>query len=175
MRRVFRKSGLGAAAAILAAAMALAACGDGDDGGSDGGGGYGGVPDTDGEEETTTEAASATVATGETSLGEVLVDGEGMTLYLFTDDTDGTSTCYEQCEENWPPLLVEGTADVGGAADEALLGTTERDDGSTQVTYNDWPLYYWAADTAPGDVDGQGVGGVWFVLDAEGNAVETTG
>ncbi|GAB4003580.1 hypothetical protein GCM10029992_45870 [Glycomyces albus] len=171
MRRVFGKGGLGAAAAMLAVGMALAACGD--DGGSSGGGGYGGVPDT--EEETSAAAGAVTVSTGETSLGEVLVDGEGMTLYLFTDDTDGTSTCYDECAANWPPLLVEGTADVDGGADEALLGTTERDDGSTQVTYNDWPLYYWAADAAPGDVDGQGVGGVWYVLDAAGDAVGATG
>lgn len=153
--------------------MALAACGD-DGGGGSGGGGYGGVDGTE-DATGTDEAGAVTVATAETSLGEVLVDGEGMTLYLFTDDTDGTSTCYDQCEANWPPLLVEGEAGVEGGVDEALLGTTERDDGSTQVTYNDWPLYYWVDDAEPGDVNGQGVGGVWYVLDAEGNAVESTG
>lgn len=158
---------------MLAVAMALAGCGD-DDGNGSGGGGYGGGPDA-GDTGETGEAAGATVATAETSLGEVLVDGEDMTLYLFTDDTDGTSTCYDDCEEQWPPLVVDGEAAVEGGADESLLGTTERDDGSTQVTYNDWPLYYWAGDSAPGDVNGQGVGGVWYVLDPAGNAVESSG
>lgn len=113
-------------------------------------------------------AAAATVEVGDTSLGQVLVDGDGRTLYMFDKDTNGgPSTCYDECAAAWPPLLTSGSA-AGEGIDEAKLGTTERDDGTTQVTYAGWPLYYWAQDAAPGDVDGQGVNGVWWVLTADG-------
>jgi len=96
-------------------------------------------------------------------LGSILTDSAGMTLYLFTND-DGTSTCYDACATNWPPLLVDGeptaAADVPGA-----LGTAQRSDGALQVTYDGSPLYYFHTDAAPGDANGQGVGGVWFVIE----------
>jgi predicted lipoprotein with Yx(FWY)xxD motif len=115
-------------------------------------------------------AAAATVALSETSLGMVLVDAEGKTLYGFTADTAGESTCYDQCATNWPPLLAEDAAsiDVGDGLDASLLTTVARTDGTTQVKYGDWPLYYFAADTAPGDTNGQGVGEVWYVVGADG-------
>lgn len=97
-------------------------------------------------------------------LGAILTDAEGMTLYLFTNDTTaGESACYDQCAENWPPLEpAEGMALPAGVPGE--LGTIERTDGSQQVTYNDIPLYYYVADQAAGDVNGEDVGGVWFVV-----------
>ena len=115
-------------------------------------------------------AAAATVALSETSLGMVLVDAEGKTLYGFTADTAGESTCYDQCATNWPPLLAEDAASigVGEGLDASLLTTVARTDGTTQVKYGDWPLYYFAADTAPGDTNGQGVGGIWYVVAADG-------
>lgn len=85
-----------------------------------------------------------------------------MTLYLFTQDSPGTSVCTDECLENWPPLEGEPTA--GGDAGEDLLGSTERDDGTVQATYADWPLYYFIQDSDPGDVVGQGVEEVWYVL-----------
>lgn len=97
-------------------------------------------------------------------VGHYLTGPNGMTLYVFTNDTEDTSNCYEQCAQNWPPLLVEG--DSVHSAPLSLPGTfavTERSDGSKQVTYNGWPLYYWARDTAVGDTNGQGVGNVWYV------------
>ncbi len=105
-----------------------------------------------------------------TDLGPILVDGAGMTLYMFTNDSPNMSACEGQCLVNWPPLLGEPVAGVG--VDESLLGSFERGDGEVQASYNEWPVYYWAADNAPGDINGQGVGGVWFVLDAEGNPIE---
>lgn len=117
-------------------------------------------------------ATSGDVALGETSLGEVLVDADGMTLYLFTPDAGGASTCTGGCAETWPPLTVDGEPAAGDGVDESLLGTVERDDGSTQVTYADHPLYTYAADGEPGDVTGQGVGGKWWVVGADGEAIE---
>lgn len=108
------------------------------------------------------------LAAAATDLGEVVVDGEGMTLYMFDPDEGGEPTCYEDCAASWPPLLTDGEPQAGEGLDAALLGTVERTDGTTQVTYNGWPLYHWAADEEPGDVGGQGVGGAWWVLGPDG-------
>ncbi|MDQ3413172.1 MAG: hypothetical protein M3509_13755 [Chloroflexota bacterium] len=96
--------------------------------------------------------------------GAILTDAEGMTLYLFTpDETVGESACYDGCAEAWPPLApADGMALPAGVPGE--LGVIERTDDSEQVTYNDIPLYYFAADEAPGDVNGQGAGGRWFIV-----------
>jgi len=123
-----------------------------------------------------TEAPAAadgtTVALGEDdALGSILVDDKGMTLYLFTKDSPNTTVCYEKCAVAWPPLLTTGDPVAGEGVDASLLGTTNRTDGTVQVTYNGWPLYYYEKDKAPGDVTGQDVGGVWYVVSAEGNQV----
>jgi predicted lipoprotein with Yx(FWY)xxD motif len=125
------------------------------------------------ESSASTEAAEgATVAVAESDLGSILVDGQGSTLYLFTSDTPGEpSTCAEGCAAAWPALT--GPVTAGEGVDEALLGTVADDDGTEQATYGGWPLYYYAEDTGPGDTAGQGVGGVWWVVDPEGNAIET--
>ncbi len=117
-------------------------------------------------EAVTTTVAGVTVTVATTDLGTILVDGEGRTLYIFTPDTQGDPTCAGDCAVNWPPLTEAVTA--GDGLDPALLGTA----AGGHVTYNDWPLYYFAADANPGDVNGQGVGGVWYVIDAAGNPVE---
>ncbi len=109
------------------------------------------------------------VATADSSLGTILVDGEGMTLYLFTQDTPNTSVCFDQCLEAWP--VLEGEPTAGEGVDDSLLGSFERDDGTVQATYDGWPLYYFAQDQAPGDVTGQAVNDVWWVLDADGAAI----
>lgn len=98
-------------------------------------------------------------------LGDVLVGPNGMTLYLFTNDETDKSNCYDQCATNWPPLTVaDGQMPTVQPGLTGTLGTTARDDGTTQVTYDGMPLYYWAKDTAPGDTTGQNVGEVWFVI-----------
>jgi predicted lipoprotein with Yx(FWY)xxD motif/plastocyanin len=113
-----------------------------------------------------------TIQLGQTAdLGEFLVDGEGMTLYLFTRDTPNTSTCYDDCALSWPPLLAEGEPSAGPGVDAALLGFIQRTDGTSQVTYNGWPLYYFATDMQPGDTAGQDVNGVWFVVSAAGEQI----
>jgi predicted lipoprotein with Yx(FWY)xxD motif len=111
------------------------------------------------------------VAVSGSEFGEILVDAEGMTLYLFTEDRDGQSVCVEDCATAWPPLLVDGAPVAGEGVDASLLDTLERDDGSSQVSYAGWPLYTWAQDEQPGDVTGQGVQEVWFVVSPEGEAI----
>lgn len=119
-------------------------------------------------------AAAATIAVASTSLGEIVVEAEGRTLYLFTRDTQGagTSACNDECAANWPPVLVDdGVTPTAGAGVTGELGTATRDDGTTQVTLNGWPLYTFAADAAPGDTNGQGVNDVWFAVSPAGEAV----
>jgi predicted lipoprotein with Yx(FWY)xxD motif len=105
------------------------------------------------------------------TLGSFLVDDKGMTLYLFTKDTPDTTVCYDKCAVAWPPLLTTGDPVAGDGVDASKLGTTTRTDGSVQVTYNGWPLYYYEKDLAAGDVTGQDVGGVWYVVSAAGDMI----
>lgn len=112
-------------------------------------------------------------------LGPVLVDGQGLALYLFETDRRGApSRCYNICAIQWPPaLLPNGARPVAGpGVMPALLGTAPRTDGSTQITYNGWPLYFWPPDHTPGTATGQALtnaGGRWYVVDAAGDAVIT--
>jgi predicted lipoprotein with Yx(FWY)xxD motif len=103
-----------------------------------------------------------------------LVDSAGRTLYLFTNDAQnsGTSACMADCVAEWPPVTVTGMPQAGTGVNAALLGTINRDDGTVQATYNGWPLYYYAGDLNPGDMNGQGMNSVWFVVSGEGNAIQ---
>ena len=115
-------------------------------------------------------AVVATVNAGKNSkYSAFLVDGKGMTLYLYTKVTPGTSTCYDKCATAWPPLLTTGKPVAGSGVDESKFGTTTRTDGTTQVTYNGWPLYYYAKDQQPGDTTGDGVGSVWYLITPSGD------
>jgi predicted lipoprotein with Yx(FWY)xxD motif len=111
-------------------------------------------------------------------LGKVLVDGQGLTLYLFVPDKQsGVSTCYNECAQGWPPLLlpIGVTAPVAGPGIKAsLLGTTHRTDGTVELTYNKWPLYTWQGDSTPGQAAGQALnnlGGLWYVLSPAGATI----
>ena len=117
-----------------------------------------------------TDAAALALMMADSSLGSILVDGNGMTLYMFTKDSANTSACEGQCLVNWPPLLGEPT--MGAGVDDSKLGSFTRTDGQVQATYNGWPLYYWKNDANPGDVTGQNVQEVWFVLNRDGDPVK---
>src|SRR6267378_7615889 len=132
----------------------------------------------------TSPAASPTpVATGTTiavatnaKYGQILVDGKGMTLYLFVADTGTSSTCYTNCATIWPPVLTTGAPQAGTGAQASLLGTTTRTDGTVEVTCAGHPLYYFVKDKQPGDTTGQGIngfGGLWWVLSPGGTAITT--
>ena len=118
----------------------------------------------------------ATVNVGKNSkYSSFLVDGKGMTLYIFTKDSPGTSTCTGNCATSWPPLLTNGTPVAGTGVDSTKFGTTTRADGTTQVTYNGWPLYYYAKDQNPGDTNGDGVGSVWYLITPAGSKAVSGG
>jgi predicted lipoprotein with Yx(FWY)xxD motif len=120
--------------------------------------------------------SSATVSVANTGLGNILVDSQGRTLYLFQKDSGTKSTCSGACATAWPPLRASGKPTAGGGAKASLLGTTPRSDGKPQVTYNGHPLYGYQGDSKPGDTNGQGspgFGAPWYVLSATGNAITT--
>jgi predicted lipoprotein with Yx(FWY)xxD motif len=111
------------------------------------------------------------IAVAETDAGPSLVGPDGKTLYIFTQDTDGTSTCTGDCAAAWPPLTVEAGAEIeGGDGVIGELGIIERDDGTSQVTYEGMPLYFFAQDAEPGDATGEGVNNVWFIASPEGRS-----
>ncbi len=156
---------------ILSAALLLivAACASED---ADSTTTLGGAATTEGGGATTTAAEEGTTAGAsdglhgiETELGTVIADADGFALYVFTNDTDGESTCYDSCAETWPP--VPGDSAVGGDLDASLFSTVARTDGTEQLTVNGQPLYRYTPDSA-GDTSGQGVGGVWFVVGTDG-------
>lgn len=118
----------------------------------------------------------ATVASfHDPELGSILVGPTGLTVYTFTKDEMGVSNCYDQCATNWPPLLVD-SADAVVAGENLLgeFGTTERTDGTIQVTYNGWPLYYWKDDAVRGDASGEGVGDSWYTVVPETVGLSST-
>jgi predicted lipoprotein with Yx(FWY)xxD motif len=110
--------------------------------------------------------------------GQYLTDSKGMSLYLFEADSDMKSTCYDACAEAWPPLTMEGEPTAGNKLDPGKLATIKRDDGSTQITYGGWPLYYFIKDQEAGDTEGQdveGFGAEWYLVSPEGEKVEGEG
>jgi predicted lipoprotein with Yx(FWY)xxD motif len=119
-------------------------------------------------------AQNASVRVAPSSLGRILVDDHGKTLYLWAHDKGHTSTCNGQCAKYWPPLVTSGKPKAGAGARAGLLGTSRRADRRTQVTYHGHPLYYFAGDTRAGDVKGEaltGFGGRWDPVSATGTAV----
>ena len=116
-----------------------------------------------------TTAAGAATRSGaliklhQSSLGQVLADSHGRTLYLWAHDKHHKSTCYGACAVYWPALTTKGKPKAIGGARKALLGTTRRRDGRMQVTYHGHPLYRFSGDAAPGDTNGQGSGGFFVV------------
>jgi predicted lipoprotein with Yx(FWY)xxD motif len=158
----------------LAAVGALAAgCGssNGSGSGGSGSGGYGSAG--------TAPAASgpsgvATVTATSSKLGMILVDGSGRTLYLFEKDQRDQSACSGACVAAWPVDQSSGTPKAGSGVKASLLGTISRGDGTTQVTYDHHPLYYYSGDSGAGQQNGQGVdafGAAWFVVAPAGGKV----
>jgi predicted lipoprotein with Yx(FWY)xxD motif len=117
-----------------------------------------------------------TINAKDTNLGKILVDDRGMTLYLFEKDKNGTSSCTGECATQWPPVVTTDKPTPGQGVNASWLGTTDRADGTKQVTYHNHPLYHFAKDTKPGDMAGQGMeafGAKWYVVDAtKGEKIE---
>jgi predicted lipoprotein with Yx(FWY)xxD motif len=109
------------------------------------------------------------------TLGQILADNKGMTLYAFKNDKPGQSNCTDACAQNWPPLTVAQGAQPGVSADvTGKLAVIQRSDGSNQVTINDMPLYCFKNDTQPGDTKGQGINSIWYVVSPAGEMITTT-
>ena len=160
------------AGALAAALLTVAACGSG--------GGYGGGS-TATKSSSGTKSSSTSVTPGlkvaSTSLGKVVVDGRGMTVYLLTSDKPGKSLCSASCLSVWPAVpAVAGKAKPAGIT--APIGSTADTSGKQMATVGGWPLYTFAQDQAPGDVNGQGIksfGGTWWAVSPSGKAVTATG
>ena len=128
---------------------------------------------------TTTKQANAsggaaTVNVRGTSLGKILVDSRGRSLYLFEKDTGPKSTCFSACASAWPPFGTNGKPMAGAGVKAPLLGTTTRSDGNPEVTYNGHPLYYYAGDQKAGDTNGQDLnqfGAPWYVVSPAGDKI----
>ena len=124
-------------------------------------------------------SSPAKVSVRSTKLGKVLVNGKGVTLYLFLKDKNGKSACTGACAKAWPPLLTKGRPTAAGGAAAAKLGTTRRADGTTQVTYARHPLYTFIGDNnKPGSTAGEGskaFGAEWYVVGTNGKQIEKKG
>jgi predicted lipoprotein with Yx(FWY)xxD motif len=122
-------------------------------------------------------ATGAVVDVRSTSVGKILVDKQGRTLYLFEKDTGPTSMCTGACASAWPPYTTTGTPQAGPGVTAGLLGTTMRADHGTEVTYHGHPLYYFSGDSKPGDMNGQGskaFGAGWYVVAPSGSKIDTS-
>lgn len=149
------------AAVVAVGVLGLAGCGGSDAGGADAGSGG-----------TSTAAPDAVLSTADSSLGTVVVDGKGMTVYVFDKDTpnSGRSACSGECLAKWPAVTTDSDSpEVDGVTGD--VGTITRDDGSMQVTLAGMPLYSYAGDSQAGDVTGQAVGGIWWAVAPDGATI----
>jgi predicted lipoprotein with Yx(FWY)xxD motif len=157
--------------ATAAAALALAGCGDDDEATTESA-----TTEAAPTETVTTEAVQAKgteVVLGDSQFGRILFGPDDQAIYLFDKEGGPRAECYGACADAWPPVLTEGEPQAGAGMKASLLGTTERDDGTTQVTYNGHPLYYYAHE-GPGEVtchDVEEFGGLWLVVDPAGDPV----
>ena len=120
-------------------------------------------------------ARVATVASGSSALGRIIVDSRGHTLYLFEKDRRGASACSGACLVYWPPLLTSGAPTANKGARPSLLGSIRRADGTRQVTYAGHPLYLFSGDTRRGQTNGEGLkdfGAGWYVLMPSGKKID---
>lgn len=180
-------------ALVAVVALAIAGCGGGSSSTSESSSGssnenasseggesssrYGGNGESENKSASAESAPGAESGAGVVSLGNaqklgmILVDSNGMTLYDFHKDKGTTSSCYGACAEGWPPMLTEGEPTVGNGATASKLGTTERKDGTMQVTYAGHPLYTFVEDKKPGEANGNDTsafGAQWYALKGNG-------
>ncbi|MEV0040664.1 hypothetical protein [Streptomyces sp. NPDC050804] len=152
---------LALASVLSLSLLGVTACsgGDGDSG-------------TSGTKKPLSSQQPVSVQTVESELGKILVDQSGRTLYGFTRDKDGASSCSADCIAAWPALTSPSDAQAAGETDKSLLTRIKRTEGAFQVTYKEWPLYYYVGDAVAGDLNGQGIDGEWFVVAPDGSLVK---
>jgi predicted lipoprotein with Yx(FWY)xxD motif len=167
------------AIAALVASLALAACGGNEDGqGSSqpasNTGGQQNAGSGQSEGSSSTGESGVTITTADSQFGQVLFDGDDRAIYFFDKERSERSECYGECAVAWPPVLTDGKPEAAAGAQATLLDTTQRDGGSTQVTYDGRPLYYYVDDPR-GEILCHGVaefGGVWLAVQPNGAAVQ---
>ncbi|TMR05510.1 hypothetical protein ETD83_06175 [Actinomadura soli] len=115
---------------------------------------------------------AAGIRVGQSDLGPIITDRSGRSLYAFTKDKAGTSVCEGECIATWPALAGKVKVTLGEGVERSLVKHYQRSEGTFQATYGDWPLYYYAGDAQPGDLDGQGVDGEWFVVGVDGKLIK---
>ncbi len=124
------------------------------------------------------ESAPTTVPSGPTigvtgvSFGGVLADDAGRTMYVFGNDEAGVSSCYDECAASWPPVAA---GLVAGDNIDVTVGSNARSDGGEQLTVNERPVYLFSGDSQPGDINGQGLSDLWFVVGIDGEPITKTG
>jgi predicted lipoprotein with Yx(FWY)xxD motif len=168
-----KKTLIAIAALALIGVLALAGCGSSNSGSSSSssGGAYGSSEETTSKPASSSSEGTAITVGTASGVGKVLVDTKGLTLYYFEKDQSGESACYGPCAKGWPPLTTEGAPQAGEGAMASKLGTTERKDGTTQVTYAGWPLYTFVEDKKPGEdngTDSKAFGASWYPLHPNG-------
>lgn len=153
----------------LAVAAVLAGCAGNNATTNPGNQGYGAPASSPSTSAPATSAAPLDLKTSTSSLGPIVVDGNRMSLYVFTNDTKGTtaSACTGDCLVKWPPALAAGaTPKLDGVT--GTVATIKTPENKEQLTLNGMPLYYFFQDAKPGDISGQGVGGVWYLASPDG-------
>ena len=166
IRRTIRL--IAAAPVVPLAALSLAACGSSSN-----------AATASKTPPTTPSGTPATVGVANNgSLGKILVDSQGRTLYLFQKDSGTRSACTGACASSWPPLRDSRKPVVASGASASMVTTAPRSDGAPQVVYHGHPLYLFSGDKNPGDADGQGVtafGGAWYAVSPAGDTVTGSG
>ncbi len=153
-------------ASIGATALVLASCGGSSSSKS--------TSSSSGGTKPASSSAATMVSTAKTSLGAVVVDGSGRTLYLFAKDTGPRSTCSGSCAVNWPPFTAASTPKAGGGVQASALSLVRRSDGKRQVVIDGHPLYFFKGDQSAGQLNGQGLdafGAKWFIVSPSGKSV----
>jgi predicted lipoprotein with Yx(FWY)xxD motif len=157
-----------------AGALLLAGCGgDDDDSGDEAAAPAAAAPTTTAKSAKSGGGAGTTIKTSDSQYGQVLFDSDERAIYYFDKESGSKSECYGACAEAWPPVLTKGDPQAGSGVQAGLLGTTQRDDGTTQVTYDGRPLYYYV-DDPQGEVLCHNVnefGGLWLAVQGNGQAV----
>ena len=116
-------------------------------------------------------ATAPSVRVAQTKLGRIIVNGQGRTLYLYMKDRGTKSACSRRCSQVWPPATVSGAPTAGPGVAAAKLTTTRGAGNRRQLVYNGHPLYTLTADVRPGQINGEGFLGTWYVVSAAGNRI----
>ena len=160
------------AAVSATSALALAGCGGGGGSSTTSSSAPAAAPPASSSASSSSEVE--TLKTSTVAGHTIVVDGEGKAVYVYTRDNPGatTSTCTGGCASLWPAVTSAGAPTLQGVTGK--IGSITGVNGKQQITVNGMPIYYYAKDTAPGQVTGQGVANVWYVIGADGNMIQAS-